>query len=308
MGVWSAAHEQRPLLLLCAALVLLPLIMSLQGMSHYVHAYARFLISCVPLLFILIAEGIDWLARHLLRQRYAAVAAWGMSALLLYSWTPRIRDNFAATNRWPYRSAANFLHAEMQPKDVIVAEWGTGFNLSQFFDHFDDRIMLPAHYINKAAAKPDARTKGRVFYVTPSTTLEGRTAVIKRFGQMEITIYDGETPRILFEKWRTDLMARTGGRIARELQSDYEVLAVLEAHLQGGRSPEHWELVAARCREQESAARELPRQAGPRQARREREGCRGPARVSPVLRRESSQRSRQGERRQRLPGLRCGPW
>ena len=77
---------------------------------------------------------------------------------------------------------------------------------------------------------------------------------------MEITIYDGETPRILFEKWRTDLMARTGGRIARELQSDYEVLAVLEAHLQGGRPPEHWELVAARCREQESAARELPPQ------------------------------------------------
>jgi len=41
-----------------------PILMSLQGVSVPSWAYARYLIFSLPLLLILIAEGIDWLAIH----------------------------------------------------------------------------------------------------------------------------------------------------------------------------------------------------------------------------------------------------
>ena len=50
-------------------------------------AYDRYLICSLPLLLILMAEGIDWLARSVW-QRRAAIAAWGLTALVVVCWTP----------------------------------------------------------------------------------------------------------------------------------------------------------------------------------------------------------------------------
>src|SRR6185436_12048695 len=63
-GCWSALRERRALLLLCGAIILPPTLMSLQGISVPTSGFARYLISSLPLLLILIAEGIDWIARH----------------------------------------------------------------------------------------------------------------------------------------------------------------------------------------------------------------------------------------------------
>jgi hypothetical protein len=259
-GVWSATQEKRSLLLLCAAVILPPVLMSLQGMSHYSHAYARFLISSVPLLLILVAEGIDWLTRHVPMRRGVALPAWCLTAVIVLCWTPHIYEQILGNRRWPYASAAKFLQAEMQKQDVIVAEWGMGFNMSQFFEHSEDRIMMPARYINKVADQPDAATPGRVFYVTPSGVLKGRKTPVKRFARIEVTIYDGETARTLLQKWREDLRTRTAGKIAPGLQDDYEVLALIEEGLHSDQSAEHWQLLAARCREQTEVARHVPRQ------------------------------------------------
>jgi hypothetical protein len=260
IGVWSATQEQRQLLLLCAALVLPPVLMALQGVSHYPWAYARFFIFSVPLLLILMAEGIDWLARHVPVQRGVALAAWGLTALVLLCWATPIQQQFLVNRRWPYVSAAKFLHAELQQEDVIVAEWQMGFKMSQFFEHPEDRIMLPAKYINKVSAQLDTGIAGRVFYVTPSGPLKGRKAPVKRFERIEVTIYDGDTARALLQRWREDLLSRTAGRIAPGLQDDYEVIALLEERLHSSQSAEHWRLLAARCREQTEVAREVPRQ------------------------------------------------
>jgi hypothetical protein len=259
-GAWSATQEQRGMLLLCAALVLPPVLMSLQGVSHYPHAYARFLISSVPLLLILVAEGIDWLTRHVPMRRDAALPAWGLTAVIVLCWTFQVHEQVLGSRRWPYASAAKFLQAELQKQDVIVAEWGMGFNLSQFFEHSKDRIMMPARYINKVDAQLDAPTPGRVFYVTPSGVLKGRKTPVKRFARIEITIYHGETVRRLLQKWREDLLTQTAGKIAPGLQDDYEVLALIEERLHSDQSAEHWQLLAARCREQTEVARHEPRQ------------------------------------------------
>jgi uncharacterized membrane protein len=74
-GIWSGTQVQRPLLLLCLAIILGPVLMSLQGVSVSPNE-PRYLIFSVPLLLILLAEGIDWLARHVRMRRGAAVTAW----------------------------------------------------------------------------------------------------------------------------------------------------------------------------------------------------------------------------------------
>ena len=56
--------RKRTLLLLCGAIILPSILMSLQGISVDTSAFARYLICSVPFLLILMAQGIHWLARH----------------------------------------------------------------------------------------------------------------------------------------------------------------------------------------------------------------------------------------------------
>ena len=255
-GSWSAIREKRGLLLLCVAIILAPILMSLQGVSVDTAAFARYLICSLPLLLILMAEGIDWLARSVW-QRRTAIAAWGLTALIVVCWAPLVQAQFLAKKRWPYARVAKFLHTQMQKNDVIVAGWSIGFTLSQFFP--EDRIMLPDKYVSKVANELDAPLKGRVFYVTGPAILNGRTASVRQFGQAEVTIYRGKTARALLEEWREDLLHRTAGRVYAPFQNDYQLLALLEERLPSGQSADQWRSLAERCRAESPAARGVPR-------------------------------------------------
>jgi hypothetical protein len=256
-GCWSAAREKRALLLVCGAIILGPILMSLQGVSVDTSAYARYLIFSLPLLLILIAEGIDWFARHLW-VRGATIVAWSLTAIMLMCGAPSVQARFLIKKQWPYAKVANFLHAHMQKNDVIVAGWTLGFTLEQFFEHPEDRIMLPNSYVNKVAKRLDAPLKGRVFYVTGPAFLSGRTASVRQFGQAEVTIYRGKTARELLEEWREDLLRRTAGRVYAPFQNDYQLLALLEERLPSGQSADHWRSLAERCRDESPGARDVP--------------------------------------------------
>src|SRR6266403_849811 len=291
-GCWSTVRGKQPLLLLCGAIILGPILMSLQGVAVDAGSYARYLIFSLPLLLILIAEGVDWIARHI-RVRWAAIAAWGLTALIVACWTPCIHAQFLYQTRWPYAEVARFLRAQMHKDDVIVAGWLVGFTLSQFFDHPEDRILLPNKYVTKVSNKLDAPAPGRVFYVTGRTgllppftpaeaaemnrhflsdqivigpsddswpgTLRGREARIQDFGQVEVTAYRGDTARALLQEWHEDLLRRTAGRIYPSFQGDYQLLALLEEQLPSGELADHWRLLAERCRAEDPVMRDIPR-------------------------------------------------
>lgn len=127
-GCWSAARGKQPLLLLCGVIIVGPIIMSLQGVEVDAGAFARYLIFSLPLLLILIAEGIDRVAAHI-PVRWATSAAWGLIVLMVAGWTPCIHAQFLHQTRYPYAEVARFLHGQMQKDDVIVAGWNIGFTL-----------------------------------------------------------------------------------------------------------------------------------------------------------------------------------
>ena len=259
-GCWSAIREERALLLLCGAIILTPILMSLQGVSVNTSAFARYLICSLPLLLILMAEGIDWLARHVRIPRGAAVVAWCLTTLIILCWMPQIRFQFFAKNQWPYAKVAKFLHRQMQKRDVMVSGWNLAFTLGQFFDRPQDQIMLPNDYVNRVANHLDAPAPGRVFYVTGLAVLNGRKAQVRHFGQLEVTIYHGATARALLQEWSDDLISRTAGRVSPAFESDYQLLALLEEQLSSGQSADRWRSLAERCRALNPArAGEVPR-------------------------------------------------
>ena len=259
-GCWSAIREKRALLLLCGAIILAPILMSLQGVSVNTPAFARFLICSLPLLLILMAEGIDLLARHVRIRGGAAVVAWCLTTLVVLCWMPDIQFRFMAKNRWPYATVAKFLHSQMKKRDVIVAGWNLGFTLGQFFDRPQDQIMLPNDYVNRVANHLDAPAPGRVFYVTDLAILNGRKAQVRHFGGLEVTTYHGATARALLQQWSDDLISRTAGRVSAPLEGDYQLLALLDEQLSSGQSADRWRWLAERCRAQNPArAGEIPR-------------------------------------------------
>jgi hypothetical protein len=108
---------------MCAAIILAPILMSLQGISVHTYDSARYLICSLPLLLIVMAAGIDGLAR-VVWQRGPAIVAWGMTALTVVCWTPYVRAQFLVEKQWPYAQVARFLHVHMRKNDVIVTGWG----------------------------------------------------------------------------------------------------------------------------------------------------------------------------------------
>jgi hypothetical protein len=251
LACWSAAREKRALLLLYVAIILAPTLMSLQGVSVGTSYYARYLIFSLPLLLILMAEGIDWLARHMPKPRVAAPgAAWGLTAIIVLCWMPSVHAQFLAKKKLPYARVAKFLHSQMRQNDMIVAGWNVAFTLKQFFDHLEDHIVLPDDYVGKVVTRLDSPLRGRVFYVTGPSVLPGRKAPIRRFGALEVTTYSGHTARELLQQWREDLLRRTEGRVYAHFHNDYQLLALLEERLPSGQSADHWRSLAEQCDDQ----------------------------------------------------------
>ena len=83
-------------------------------------------------------------------------------------------------------------------------------------------------------------------------------ARIQDFGQVEVTVYHGDTARALLQEWHEDLLRRTAGRIYPSFQGDYQLLALLEEQLTSGQSADHWRLLAERCRAEDPVMREIP--------------------------------------------------
>ena len=177
-GVWSGTQAQRPLLLLCLGIILGPVLMSLQGVSVSPEE-PRYLIFLLPLLLILLAEGIDWLAKHVRIRRGAAATAWGLTALLVLGWTPVVRAQFVTNSILRTCAWLNFCMQIYGKETSSLHDGLTGSHCLSSSSTRKYLSLMPDQYLNKVASQLDSATGGRVFYVTSPAGLKSRKARTK---------------------------------------------------------------------------------------------------------------------------------
>lgn len=269
-GVWSATQERKALLPLLLIAGLSPVLVSLKGVSHFPWAYARFQIYCVPLLLILMAEGIRWLAARGPARAPALVMAWGLTAGAVLAWTPPLADLFAGKHEnAAYAQTAAWLQAQRRSGDLIVLQGGPYVQMTPLLPpQGADAPVQAETYVKKPVGPADG---GRVFFVAPDDALpEGAdTPRRHRFGKLQVVVYDGPAAAVC-ASLRADLVQVADGRISPSLGGDYNLLALLDRGRPAAPdapTAREWRLLAALCRTRTGRFRSLPEQMRDREDR-----------------------------------------
>lgn len=143
-GIVSAWKNQKPLLLLLPYIFLPILFLSLQGFSHYPWAYGRFLIFCLPIMIVVMSDGIMFCSRGLtskMRKLFIPV----LIGILLATWIPNLVDHFEekiTQSHSALKKAAAFIKNEYRDGDMIICDhWYVGYTIRQYLLSSQYRIQ-----------------------------------------------------------------------------------------------------------------------------------------------------------------------
>ena len=214
-AAWRVTRQRGPGQILLVAVMVPVAAVSLAGVSHYPHAYARFLIAVLPWLLILIADGLA-----------AATSAWGRAASIA------VVLAVVAGGMQSHRAAYQDLHAA--PWNRISAA------LKQRMEPADTCFVLgrPVYVAGLQAYGVSAKTgiadtlaalpQGQpcvVFLVDTARLLKGRPDV-EHFGRLGLRRVTG-MPRVIAQGICADLIVGAGGRIDADLVTPYLDIAQL---------------------------------------------------------------------------------
>ena len=263
-GVWSATQERKQLLPLVLLAGLSPVLVSLKGVSHFPWAYARFQIYCVPLLLILMAEGIRWLAARGPARVSASALAWAVTVGAVLAWIPPTGELFAGKREnAAYARTAAWLQTQRRPGDVIVIEGNAShLQLIPLLPQEEADAPVKAEDYIKAPAGPAAG--GRVLFVAQGDPPLGLPEARRRedFGKLQVLIYDGPATAVC-ASLRADLARVADGRIDPALSDAYGLLALLDKRQPAAPdapTAREWRLLARLCRTQTERFRSMPEQ------------------------------------------------
>ena len=223
-GTWTAAHRRPGLAALALAVVVPMALASFAGVSHYPWAFGRFFVFALPLVLLLLAEGVGAVAGR----STAAVAV--VVALVLATWTPDARALFAAKRDRPWRTIARFLRGHLRPADLLLAsdtaEVFPALNLGVYLGERAAAFRPVADFLAPAeAARP-----GRIVFVEPWEPL-ATTRPRRRFGTVQVVTYAAPTRAAAAAALLADLEARLGDRVGDALAGDWRVVLDVRAAL-----------------------------------------------------------------------------
>ncbi len=260
-GVWSATQNRKALLPLALLAGLSPLLVSLKGVSHFPWAYARFQIYCVPLLLILMAEGVVWMTARLAgKPARVMVATWALAFLVIAAWLPLLTHLFAVKRQdAAYAQTASYLLAQRRSGDLIVVEGLNHLQMIPLLPPGADGPIPAAEFVKKPGELPEG---GRVFFVAPDDPPLGSPEARRHFGKLQVVVYDGPLATIR-ARLRDDLMAAAGERVDSSLGGTYQLLALLDKgrpETPGEPGAREWRLLSQLCQSQSLRSRYLPEQ------------------------------------------------
>ena len=251
-GVWSATQARPRLLPLCLLAGLSPVFVSLKGVSHYPWAYARFQIYCVPLLLILMAEGIDWLATRVAGRTAwgAAMAAGVLTAVAILAFGPLMGQVFEEKRQsMAYPAVAAYLRSQRRAGEPVVVE-GTMPHLAMvpLLPRDADAPIRAEDFVVQGRTLADT---GHVFFVAPSVPPLGEPGARRVFGDLQVVVYTGGVGKVCADL-RADLARAGSGRVIDSEHADtYGLLALLDKQRPGdgsGPTAREWRLLARLCK------------------------------------------------------------
>ena len=181
-AAWCVTWQRRPGQILLAAIIVPVAAISLAGVSHYPHAYARFLIAILPWLLILIADGLA-----------AATSSWSRTATILtvlmivgggvQSYRVAYR-NFHGT---PWNRMAAALKQRMGPTDVCLVA-GKPVHVAALRAY---GVIASTGIADTLAASPEGQ-QCTIFLVETAQSLDARRDDGEHFGSLGLLRLTGK--------------------------------------------------------------------------------------------------------------------
>ena len=226
-GLHSAVSREKGLRLLLPGIVLPVLLMSLQGISEYPWAYARFMIASVPLLLILTAAGVRHLACLATGPRRSIIAT-ALAAVVAFSWGPEMVESFALKTAQPWHKAAHAL-VDLRREDdpILTGSWLDWWHLQPYLA--GDPHLSNAERDPRPAVPVGAR-RG-LYFITSDIPIRSEYSVAT-LGQIQILRYPSGSPDAALDLLREDLVKAIAVRaVGPEWTSAYGTLVELNRWL-----------------------------------------------------------------------------
>jgi hypothetical protein len=224
-GLHATVSRERSLRILLPGIALPVLLMSLQGISHFPWAYARFMITSVPLLLIVMASGVLHVASCVGAPRRKMIAA-GLATAVAVSWIPAMSDSFAQKARQPWHRVAGLLAGRRQEEDAILTEsWLDSWQLQPYFSG--------DHHLSDAAGdpRPAVPIGDALYFVAADVPIRSEYSMAT-LGRIQILRYPNRSPDAALRLLREDVLQTVAARpIGAQWAPVYRALLELDGWL-----------------------------------------------------------------------------
>jgi hypothetical protein len=247
-GGWRAIRERAESGVLLAMIAIPVVLICAAGVSHYPHAYARFLMPVLPMLLVLAADGLA--AAKGRAGRMASVLL--LAAIVLASgW--ELDSQYRILHDKPWVEVARDLKADRRDGDVVMM-LGRGVYGEAMIVHGVLPTVNPVAALQAAVADRPVR----LFIVDVDSLLPGKL-VVERWGTLQLGCIEG-TPVEVSGRLRKALEECTGGRVDAKYATAYQELGRLCRQQGDELAAEHCLRLRAECMLRDKRARNTPPQ------------------------------------------------
>jgi hypothetical protein len=217
-SIFIAYKHSMSVIELLPIIVLPILLISIQGISHFPWAYARFLIFAVPILVIFIAEGICFYAGRFVHMTTLATCA--VTIVLIITWVPNLQNMFNRKWAYPWNQVGSFINSTYQENDIILY---SGWNISHHMYPYLSTANYAKFMLIDYSEKDYKNINGKVFFITTKPFVNSQDCPGYTFGNIKIILYSQQSYMQLLVTIRNDILASIKpGEVSPDLTDYYK--------------------------------------------------------------------------------------
>ncbi len=200
-SIFVAYKHSMPVLELLPIIVLPILLASIQGLSYFPWAYARFLIFTVPILVIFIAQGISFYAARFVH--LASFATYSITIVLIITWIPNLHTIYNRKVAYPWHQVASFIKSMAQDNDIVLYNtWEPSLNMYPYLSMANYAKVILSDY----SKGDNINVNGKVFFITTKPFVNSSDCPEYTFGNIRIILYHQASYMQLLMTIRNDIL------------------------------------------------------------------------------------------------------